>query len=164
MTLKTYQCGIFVWLFVLAMGHLFTQEWGGRRETDTPVLKQTEEECKQKEPDILVQLGTYLPRSVLLNISISCCPASVASVQSSSRFACSSHRNVLWLPGRLSSFHPSRCCRHSDLQCVLGWHPTLRALSWVVWTEELLTKNHARTLQVLAMLNHSQQWWEWPGK
>lgn len=95
MNLKIYQCGIFFSLFVLAVGHLFTQAGGGKRETDTPLLKQTEEEYKHKEPDILAQSRTCLAGSILLNISISCCPASVASVQSSSLFTCPSHHYIL---------------------------------------------------------------------
>lgn len=96
MNLKTHQCGVFVCLFVLAMGHLFTQEGGGRRETDTAVLKQTEEECKHKEPDTRICLEKDPAKHLHLMLCSKCCRCS-----------------------------KQQCCRHRDLQWALGCSPTL---------------------------------------
>lgn len=88
MNLKAHQCGIFVCLFVLTMGHLFTQGERGRRETDTPVLTKQRKSASTRNQ-------THKPalRRILLNISISCCPAGVPRVQS--LFASPSHHNSL---------------------------------------------------------------------
>lgn len=74
--MKTHQGGIFVCLFVLAMGHLFTQGGRGRRETDTPVLKQAEEECKHEEPDTQTCLDKDPAEHLPVMLSSKCCKGS----------------------------------------------------------------------------------------
>lgn len=121
------------------------------RETDTPVLKQRKSASTRSH--------THRPalRRILLNISISCCPASVARVQS--LFASPSHHNsfVSGIQGAEGALSPASAADSAACSVLWGGLPHWRPLSWVIWPQELLTKKltlrHCRCCQCQTTLS-----------
>lgn len=77
---------------------------------------------------------------ILLNISLSCCPASVARVQS--LFASPSHHNsfVSGSQGAQGALSPASAADTAACSVLWGGLPHWRPLSWVIWPQESLTK------------------------